>query len=150
MLLNLCSSGVEVKSGEPLTVEPGDGMVLHLSQVRCKFIWQMCCSFHIVALCKASFFLRLVLVSWKRRKEMNPSTCTWMLMKRNLFLEHSSLKSCLSNSLTWSLTLALSYHTTGKMEVSTSMDIGPITLLRKNILRILFVKFKIFSWCWVL
>ncbi|KAL0309587.1 UNVERIFIED_CONTAM: Histone deacetylase HDT1 [Sesamum radiatum] len=32
MLTNWCSPGVEVKSGEPLKVTPGDGMVLHLSQ----------------------------------------------------------------------------------------------------------------------
>ncbi|KAK4478710.1 hypothetical protein RD792_014208 [Penstemon davidsonii] len=28
----MCSLGVEVKSGQPLKVVPGDGMVLHLSQ----------------------------------------------------------------------------------------------------------------------
>ncbi|KAK6140088.1 hypothetical protein DH2020_026086 [Rehmannia glutinosa] len=32
MLINVRSTGVEVKSGEPLKVTPGDGMVLHLSQ----------------------------------------------------------------------------------------------------------------------
>lgn len=108
--------------------------------------WQMSGQFHIsfsIQSCEVKFFYRLVLVSRKRRKEMNLFVCLWMLMGRNLFLEHCSLRSCLSNNLTWCLTEILSYHTTGKMELSTSMDTGPITLL--NILWIVFYWFKAIS-----
>lgn len=83
-------------------------------------------------------FCRLVLVRWKRRKEVKLSAYLWLSQERNLFLEHYFLISCLSNSLTWSLTETLSCHTTGKVEVSTSMDTKPVTLMKMNILWMLF------------
>lgn len=65
---------------------------------------------------------RLVLEKSRATKQMNPFACMSTLRAKNLFLEHLILRGCLSNYLIWCLTTALSFRTTGKMAVSTSMD----------------------------
>lgn len=102
-------------------------MVLHLSQVY-KYFFERKFNSKVVVLlnflikkCTLLILYRLILVRQKKIK-VNLFACMCLLMGRNLFLLHSTQRSCPSNNLTWFLIETLKYHTTGKMAVSSSMD----------------------------
>lgn len=84
MYLNKCT-GAEVKSGEPLEVDPGQDVVLHLSQVITEsIIFDLSISFFFFpffindvcdAVSKVSFHCRLLLERLRRTNQMKEFAC---------------------------------------------------------------------------